>query len=137
MTISKNITREHIIQALNEIDEIGFNEGRESVVYKLIFNGKLYPPKYVISLANKYVNGSELDSSEFSGGDESNNYLINYNFAIIKIDAYQKALNQLKNILSNIEKADGITEIVSAKEEVYSKYQPIFALNKISELSEN
>jgi len=41
MTISKNITREHIIQALNEIDEIGFNEGRESVVYKLIFNGKL------------------------------------------------------------------------------------------------
>ena len=43
----------------------------------------------------------------------------------------------MKNILSNIEKADGITEIVSAKEEVYSKYQTIFALNKISELSEN
>ena len=135
MTIPKNITYEHIIQALNEIDEIGFNEGRESVVYKLIFNGKLYPPKYVISTANKYANGSELDSSEFSGGDESNNYLINYNFAIIKIDAYQNALNQLRNISSNIKKDDGIKEIVSAREEVYSKYQPMFTLNKIPELS--
>ena len=35
----------------------------------------MYPPKLVISIANRYANGSELDSTKFSGGKESNEFL--------------------------------------------------------------
>ena len=41
----------------------------------LLIDGKSYPPKYVISLAAKYATGTELESSQFSGGDETNNFL--------------------------------------------------------------
>ena len=46
-------------------------------------DGKYFPPKYVISLANKYANGKELDPSEFSGGRESNSFLERLGFDIV------------------------------------------------------
>ena len=63
--IPQNITREHIIQAIQEINSIKIPINRESGNYDLFFEGKRYPPKYVISIANKYANGQELDSKQF------------------------------------------------------------------------
>ena len=71
--IPENITREHIIKAIERIGEEGVPPNRESKKYLLVYNGKYYPPKYVISLANKYANGRELDHFEFKGGKETNN----------------------------------------------------------------
>lgn len=82
--IPANITREHITSAIKEIDngkKIPFE--REPHRHQIFYNGKLYPPKFVISLANKYANGGqELDSTEFSGGPESNNFLTSRGFEI-------------------------------------------------------
>lgn len=63
--IPKNITKIHIIQALTEIDRHDVPLGRESRVYDLVYHDKRYPPKYVISLANLFANGVELDSGLF------------------------------------------------------------------------
>jgi hypothetical protein len=80
--ITKNIKREHIIKAIKEIQRSGVPEGRDSKKFLLEYDGKFYPPKYIISLANKFANGKELDSSEFSGGKESNEFLGNLEFNI-------------------------------------------------------
>jgi len=48
---------------------------RESTEFDVIQEEKRYSPKYVISIANVYANGTELDPSNFSGGDETNRFL--------------------------------------------------------------
>ncbi len=82
--IPKNITKEHIIKALKEIDQNGVPSRRNSKDYLLLYKETFYPPKYVISLANKYANGKELKSDIFNGGKETNNFLNNLNFKIVQ-----------------------------------------------------
>lgn len=82
--IPKNINQAHVIKAIREIDKNGIPKGRKSKKFQLSYNGKYYPPKYVISLANKYANGVELEPSEFSGGQETNNFLKKLGFEVMK-----------------------------------------------------
>jgi hypothetical protein len=80
--IPSSISREHILAALREIDSAGVPHGRESSKFTLIHEGKPYPPKYVVSLANKFANGRALSSSDFSGGTETNGFLHRLGFHI-------------------------------------------------------
>ena len=82
--IPPNIEREHIIEAVQKIDSEGVPSHRESKGFFLEFEGEPYPPKYTISLANKFANGEELDSSRFSGGQETNNFLRRLGFDIVQ-----------------------------------------------------
>jgi hypothetical protein len=83
--IPKNIKRVHILKAIEEIDKEGIPQGRKSKKFVLAYKRKYYPPKYVISLANKYANNVELNSSTFSGGQETNRFLTNLGFQILEI----------------------------------------------------
>ena len=69
--IPDNITKEHLEKAIEEIDRDGVRKGRHSSTYDLIHNGKSYPPKLIISIANRFANGLELDSNNFNGGKET------------------------------------------------------------------
>lgn len=80
--IPSNISRKMIVQALAEIDIEGIPKGRSLTKYSLVHDGKLYPPKYVISVSNKIANGFILPPNQFSGGDETNNYLAARGFTI-------------------------------------------------------
>jgi hypothetical protein len=71
--IPENIKPEHILMAIKEVDNSGIPEERISDRYDLVYNEKTYPPKYIVSLANKYANNVELSS--FSGGNEVNSSL--------------------------------------------------------------
>lgn len=62
------INREHILAAIQEIYREGIRPGRNSSTYDVIHEGKPYPPKLVISIANRFATGEELDSNTFSGG---------------------------------------------------------------------
>jgi hypothetical protein len=81
--IPKNIKKAHILEAITYIDENGVPKNRFSTKYNIKFQGRLYPPKYVISLANKYVNGNMLKSEEFGGGLETNGFLRALSFEIV------------------------------------------------------
>jgi hypothetical protein len=83
--IPSNIEKKHIIRAMREIDSNGILPSRESRSFFLISGGKRYPPKYVLSLANKFANGEELYPSSFSGGQETNNFLKRLGFDIKEI----------------------------------------------------
>lgn len=81
--IENNISKQHVLKALEEIDKEGIPNNRKSTKFEIIHNDKKYPPKYTLSLANRYANGKYLDASDFGGGKETNSYLQNLGFIII------------------------------------------------------
>ena len=95
--ILNNVKRKHILKAFQEIDRDGIPKGRNSKKFELVFEEKAYPPKYVISLANKYVNGKELDPSDFGGGRETNDYLGGLGFEIVENFPSAKQLSRPLN----------------------------------------
>jgi len=84
MPISKNISQEHVLKAIEEIDKNGVSGKFKGKSYSLIYNGKRYPPKYVVSLANKYANGEFLDPAEFNT-HAAVRYLRRLGFRVAKI----------------------------------------------------
>jgi len=92
--IPKNIRREHIVKAIEQIEKEGLPKGRDSKKFLMLYEGKYYPPKYVISLANNFVNGKELSPSDFSGGKESNAFLIKLGFSISGSGAQKWPINE-------------------------------------------
>ncbi len=80
--IPDNIDRSHVLKALEKIGSSGLPVGRESTKYVLVHEGGEYPPKFVISLANRFANGIMLESSRFSGGRETNGFLGRLGFEI-------------------------------------------------------
>ncbi|WP_244906736.1 HNH endonuclease [Neobacillus soli] len=84
MPIPKNINTDHIKKALQKIEREGVPERRESTRFNLLYEGKYYPPKYVISIANIFANGEEYSSTLFNGGFETNKFLRNLGFTIVE-----------------------------------------------------
>jgi hypothetical protein len=80
--IPKNISKDHIINAIKMVEKFGIPSGHESVKFNLLYEGKTYPPKYVIALANQIANREILKSSEFNGGLETNSFLERLGFKI-------------------------------------------------------
>lgn len=90
--IPKNIRREHITKAIDEVERFGLPQGRKSRKFCLEYDGKHYPPKYIISLANKHASGEELDPSRFGGGKETNDFLRALGFSIVEVSREEKPI---------------------------------------------
>jgi 5-methylcytosine-specific restriction protein B len=71
MAIPKNITKKHLLKAISKIDNEGIPKDGDSQYYDVVYNGKKYPPKIIVSYANIFSNGKELDRNSFSGGLET------------------------------------------------------------------
>jgi hypothetical protein len=84
MRIPSSIKSSDIQRAIQHIDKQvpRFPRKRASIVYDLHYRRKLYPPKYLLSLANRFANGSELWG--FKGGPQTNNFLIARGFSDIR-----------------------------------------------------
>jgi 5-methylcytosine-specific restriction enzyme B len=68
---TKDIQRDHVLKALQEIDRDGIPPDARSTTYDLIEGEHRYPPKLVLSIASKHATGEEFDRSLFSGGEAS------------------------------------------------------------------
>lgn len=68
MNIPKNITKTHLLQAIEKIDKEGIPNDSESQYYDVLYNGKRYPPKLIVSYSNLFSNGKILDRNKFTGG---------------------------------------------------------------------
>lgn len=80
--IPQAIKHNHVLQAITQIRTGGVPRKREPTKFNLVYDGRLYPPKFVLSLAAKFATGIELAASEFSGGDEANSFLADLGFEI-------------------------------------------------------
>ncbi len=101
--VPDNITKEHLLLAIKEIDTEGIRKGRHSTAYDLIYKDKTYPPKLVISIANKYANGTELDRKLFHAGMNHSAFklLKKEGFDIVpKNDPVQRLISQYKAKIS-------------------------------------
>ncbi|WP_113653765.1 McrB family protein [Pedobacter namyangjuensis] len=108
--VPNNITRHHVLQAIEDIDKNGLRYPLgKSMVYDLVYNGKPYPPKHVVVVANEYANGKllghkELDTKEAQNflkglGDEFTIVLKNNDPVLKLIEDYKDDL--LKKGLSD------------------------------------
>jgi len=67
--IPSNINKDHLNKAILKLDKEGIpNDGKSQYYDVLLESGERYPPKLLISYANIYANGEELDRSKFRGG---------------------------------------------------------------------
>ena len=80
--IPRNLLHTHFLQAAGKIDREGVPKPRESYRYDLLLNGKKYPPKYMISIANIFSNGTEWASKEFNAV-EAKDYFIRNGYRIL------------------------------------------------------
>ena len=81
MAIPK-LKKQNIIDALKFIDENGVPEHNTSVKYVLVSeNGKKYPPKYVVAVADHLANGTDISTEAFTSAD-AKNYLESQGFTI-------------------------------------------------------
>lgn len=80
MAIPK-VSREDLLGALQFIDNNGVPPHNQSMRYFLLSEGKSYPPKYVIAVANHLANGVAIDTSGYNA-IEAKNYLKNKGFTI-------------------------------------------------------
>jgi hypothetical protein len=86
MPIPPNINREHILQAIIKIHKEGVPKGRELHKWAVNYEGEIYPCKLLISWANIYANGEELDHSPSNFQTYmAQNYLENLGFQIVEI----------------------------------------------------
>jgi 5-methylcytosine-specific restriction enzyme B len=86
--LAKTMQREHVMQAIAEIDRSSIPSDARSTTYDLIHGARRYPPKYVFSLAAKYAGDREFPRTRFSGGDASQCFKIlrNLGFSIERKD---------------------------------------------------
>ena len=82
--IPDNIDRVHIEKALEWIRQ-NPNERRRSLRWDLISEGKRYPPKYVVSVANRYANGNDLEYDDFVS-HMAREYLSRLGYSIVNKD---------------------------------------------------
>lgn len=81
MAIPK-IKKQDIIDALRYIDENGIPFHNQSTKYELVTeDGKKYPPKYVVAVADHLANGTDISTNGFNAG-EAKNYLEGQDFNI-------------------------------------------------------
>ena len=81
MAIPK-LKKQNIIDALKFIDENGVPEHNTSVKYVLVSeDGKKYPPKYVVAVADHLANGTDISTVGFNAV-EAKSYLENQGFVV-------------------------------------------------------
>lgn len=99
----ENISREHILRAIEEIDETG-RKDRPSFKFELLYNGKSYPPLLVVAIANKKAGGDELPPNSSAGGWASEEFKVlkENNFRVVE-KVNEKELNNVSYALSKFD----------------------------------
>ena len=77
------IREEHVLQALAAIDAHGVPPRYKSQNWLLVFKGRSYPPKYVLSEASGYAPMEKLNPNTFWGGDPTNDVFRALGFEIV------------------------------------------------------
>lgn len=62
------ISRQHLLSAIAEIDNRSFHPFGESTGYDVLHNGKCYAPKAVVGIAASQLLGIQLKPQDFKGG---------------------------------------------------------------------
>lgn len=67
--ILEAIKHDHVLKAIKYVDKHGLPKRRNSTKFSLEWNGRFYPPKYLIATAGKIATGHTLTTDDHSGGE--------------------------------------------------------------------
>jgi hypothetical protein len=97
MPIPDNISREHLLKAIQKIDKEGIPKDADSDFYDVVYKNRKYPPKLVVSYANLFANNKLLYRDTFEGGinTESFKLLDRAGFEIVHKKTNESILYQL------------------------------------------
>ncbi len=68
------VTREHVVRAMHEYDELGAERFfakhgfAPTTTYDLVWEKRTYPPKAILGTAYEFATGHKLNSGDFEGG---------------------------------------------------------------------
>src|SRR5689334_8229705 len=82
--IPSGILRRHVLAAMKRIDHRKVPARRRSLKFHVVYRGRRYPPKLLISSACEFAFDRALPSSAFSGGNETNRLLKKLGFTIME-----------------------------------------------------
>jgi len=122
--LPKNLSRDHLLKAIEKIDKEGIPADAQSNLYDVIYNSKLYPPKLIVSYANLFANGQILNRNSFTGGIDTQCFeLLKKNgFTIAPKDEIVPTiisfLNRAHNDPNNLKKKDFVEEFQGLKIDV-------------------
>jgi hypothetical protein len=86
-SIPPGLKKEHVVQALNDLDSGIDHPFGAPTGYELVHGDKRYPPKAVVGLACRYHLGRVLQPEEFSGGEapgQANFVLRKLGFTVVR-----------------------------------------------------
>ncbi len=92
MPVPAGIEREHVLRAIIYIDRHGVPAGRSGRNWFLEYEGRLYPVKYVVSVANMFANGRLLDPGEFTT-DDAVRLLQLLGFNVVRLDSAEDGVD--------------------------------------------
>lgn len=121
--IPSNIELQHLISAISEIDNKGIRKGRHSSTYDVVHRGGAYPPKLIVSIANRFANGKELDPNLFDGGIGTDC------FNILEKNGFKIVRKQQNNNMK-----DAIIEIIEINKKI--KDNGMHMLSTLSEIKQ-
>lgn len=109
----KKITREHVLEAIKEIEENKL-ELTPSTQWDVIIDGKAYPPKDVLRYAHKQMNGEII--WDVTGGEATNTYLDELGFLI---RAKNDRADQIRSLIQEYKKTLDLSEFSNKDEKWY------------------
>lgn len=75
--IIERIKRSDVEQAVKQINRQNcVPKRRNSTKFSLFYQGRLYPPKYLIAIAGKHATGKMLTPHDHSGGEHDSNEVL-------------------------------------------------------------
>ena len=86
-SIPPGLTRDHVLQALDDLDAGADHPFGPPTGYELVHRGRRYPPKAVVGLAFRHLGGRMLAPEDFSGGEapgQANHVLRSLGFTVEK-----------------------------------------------------
>jgi hypothetical protein len=105
-SIPPGLTREHVLQALADLDTGTDHPFGLPTGYELVHEGRCYPPKAVVGLAFRPILGRILRPDEFSGGEapgQANHLLRQLGFTVRKRDVEKEEESRQHKDWSDVE----------------------------------
>lgn len=65
------VTKEAVIQALQDIKKNGIPKNAHSSTYDILYKGKRFPPKLVMEYAYQHSTGTQITRKDFEGGEKT------------------------------------------------------------------
>lgn len=110
-----NFTKQNILDAITYLDQHPEEfKGRASVMYDLLYEGKLYPPILVLSKANQLNGGSELTLVDFNrNASFAFKYLTDHGFEVFPKKGKAVNIKEFIEVANTQIIGNGITQVAT------------------------